>query len=110
MQRSVILNALDSLMHLDPEISVGTLYSVPWLQAHDVDVEPCNHELRVLQGIGEGSLIDMSVIIQQLLVGSIKSYLAGLGVKIEDVVGLVSVGSDEVGLNFIRVVASRGLC
>ncbi len=72
MQRPVILHTLDPLMHLDPVVSVGSLHSVPWLQAHDVNVEPCHHELRVLQSIGEGSLIDVGVV-PQLVIGFIKS-------------------------------------
>ena len=83
-------------MYLDPVVSVGTLYSVSWLQAHDVDVEPCHHELRLLQSIGEGGFIYVWVV-PQLLVGLIKSYPARLGVEIEDVLGFISVGSNKIG-------------
>jgi hypothetical protein len=48
MQRPVILHTLDPLMQLDPVVSVSALHSVLWVQAHDIDVEPCHHELRVL--------------------------------------------------------------
>ena len=96
MQRPVILHTLDPLMQLDPVVSVSALHSVLWVQAHDIDVEPCHHELRVLQSIGEGGLIDLRVF-TQLLVGCVKSYPARLGVKFDDVGRFIFVGCDQEG-------------